>query len=46
MRMFNELIKNSELYKILVIGRNYTWYRLNITVKSRLDWVLVTNEDT
>ena len=41
---FNDFIDTCDMKVIPVVGRKFTWYRLNGTSKSRLDSILVTDE--
>ena len=43
-RGFNEFIENSELVDVPMVGRKFTWYKPNGSVKSRIDRVLVSRE--
>jgi len=43
-REFNNFIERSELLDIPMVGRKFTWYKPNGTVKSRIDRVLVSKE--
>jgi len=42
--MFNAFIEKSKLVDISMVGRKFTWYKLNGLVKSRIDRVLVSKE--
>lgn len=41
---FNEFIDDIELIDIPLIGRKFTWYRPNESVRSHIDRVLVSND--
>ncbi|XP_068486295.1 uncharacterized protein [Phaseolus vulgaris] len=41
---FNEFIEKAELLDIPMVGRKFTWYKPNGTVKSRIDRVLVSKK--
>ena len=41
---FNDFIEESELVDVLMVGRKFTWYKPNGSVKSRIDRVLVSRE--
>jgi len=43
-RSFNKFIEDSSLVDIPLVGRKFTWYKPNGTVKSRIDGVLVSLE--
>ncbi|KAL8503272.1 hypothetical protein ACS0TY_022131 [Phlomoides rotata] len=43
MLKFNELITNSNLMEVQMIGKKYTWYRPDGTCKSKLDRFLVND---
>lgn len=43
-RCFNNFIEKSEFVDILMVGRKFTWYKTNGSVKSRIDRVLVSRE--
>jgi len=43
-RGFNDFIENSELVDVPMVGRKFTWYKPNGSVKSRIDRVLVSRE--
>ena len=44
MREFNDFIDKSELVDILMVGRKFTWYKQNGSIKSRIHKVLVSRE--
>jgi len=44
MRRFNEFMESSELFDIPMMGRNFTWYKPNGLIKSRIDRILVSKE--
>jgi len=41
---FNAFIEKSELVDIPMVGRKFTWYKLNGLVKSGIDSVLISKE--
>ena len=41
---FNEWIANLQVEDVPCVGRKFTWYRPNVTAKSKLDTFLVSNE--
>ncbi|KAL8505547.1 hypothetical protein ACS0TY_016695 [Phlomoides rotata] len=43
MERFNDFIKGSDLVKIQLVGRRFTWYRPDGTCKSKLDRLLVNS---
>ena len=43
-RGFNDFIENFELLDILMVGRKFTWYKPNGSVKNRIDRILVCRE--
>jgi len=43
-RSFNKFIEDSSLVDIPLVGRKFTWYKPNGTVKSRIDRILVSLE--
>jgi len=43
-RDFNDFIENTELLDIPMVGRKFTWYKPNGTVKSRIDRIIVSAE--
>lgn len=44
MRMFNALISEMKLEGIPLVGRKFTWYKSNGTMRSRIDRVLATRD--
>jgi len=40
--MFNAFIHQAGLLDIPMIGRKFTWYKPNGTIKSRIDRIMVT----
>jgi len=43
-KRFNEFIDKNVLLEIRIVGRRFTWYKQNGTIKSRLDRILVSIE--
>jgi len=43
-RGFNDFIEKSEFVDVPMVGRKFTWYKRNGSVKSRIDRVLVSRE--
>jgi len=43
-RGFNDFIEESELVDVPMVGRKFTWYKPNESVKIRIDRVLVSRE--
>ena len=41
---FNEFIEKSELMDISIVGRKFTWYKLNGSIKSIMERILVSRE--
>ena len=41
---FNEWIANLQVEDVPCVGRKFTWYRPNVTAKSKLARFLVSNE--
>jgi len=44
MRRFNDFIDKLELIGNPMVGRKFTWYKPNETIKSRIDQILVSME--
>nr|KYP36537.1 Putative ribonuclease H protein At1g65750 family [Cajanus cajan] len=44
MRAFNDFIEKMEVEDLPIVGRRFSWYKTNGTVRSRLDRILVSRE--